>query len=211
MTGRTPLNSERVVAGAVTLAAREGLEAVSMRRLASDLDVVPMALSKHVRNKEQLYDAMVASIIAEYGVAAGDGSPKEWREEVTRRTIAARSAVIRHPWARRAIESRTTRSPAVLGHMEALTSALLRGGFTPDLAHHVMHTLGNRIWGFSPELFPGESAPLDPTQHAGILRVAADAIERRGGGTCDEDFEFSFALDLILDGAERLRASRWCS
>lgn len=181
-----------------------------MRRLADRLGVVPMALYKHVSDKEDLLDAMVEAIITSYEIPPVVGRPR-WREQVTARVLAARAVLDDHPWARRAIESRTTRTAAVLGHMEALTSALLDGGFTPDLAHHVLHALGNRIWGFSPELFPGEPAAVDPADYPGIVRVATDAGARRPGQGCDEDFEFRFALDLILDGADRLRRGRWQS
>ena len=126
-----------------------------------------------------------------------------------------------HPWFRRVLETRQLRTPAVLAHMERLTSAFLAAGFTPDLAHHVMHLLGNRIWGFSPELFNETGGPPtrrstaptpDPTDYPGILAVAADSRARRPTATsCDEDGEFDFALATILDAAERLQRSGWSS
>ena len=126
-----------------------------------------------------------------------------------------------HPWLRRVLETRQLRTPAVLAHMERLTSAFLAAGFTPDLTHHVMHLLGNRIWGFSPELFNETGGPPtrrsteptpDPTDYPGILAVAADSRARRPTATsCDEDGEFDFALATILDAAERLQRSGWSS
>jgi hypothetical protein len=107
--------------------------------------------------------------------------------------------------------------------MEAVTSLFLAGGLSPDLTHHVMHVLGNRIWGFSPELFndpggrpapdrPRTSGEPDPADFPGILAIAADAAARRPGATgCDEEFEFRFALDLILGAVERLQADGWSS
>lgn len=179
-----------------------------------------MALYKHVVDKEDLLDGMVDAAIRGFGVEADDDRP--WRDAVRAAALAARRAVLARPWLRRAIETRTARSAAVLGHMEAVTHAFLRGGFSPDLTHHVMHTLGNRIWGFSPELFNDPArpqglagpprAPVDPTDHPGIMAVAADARRRRPEATgCDEDFEFVFALDLILDAAERLHRAGWSS
>jgi len=187
-----------------------------MRRLADGLGVVPMALYKHVADKEDLLNGMVDELIGEFG----QGGPRgDWQNEVRQRVLAARVVVQTHPWARRLIETRTIRTAAVLAHMEAVTQAFLRGGLSPDLTHHVMHALGNRIWGFSPELFNDPSAGtsstqagLDPLDYPGILAVSADATARRPGATgCDEDFEFAFALDLILDAAARLQASGWVS
>lgn len=218
---REPLNRLRVLTDAVALADAEGADAVSMRRLAERLGVVPMALYKHVGGKDDLLDGMVDTVLGE--VLASDAVDGDWQAAVRATVLSARSAVQRHPWARRAIETRTVRTPAVLGHMEAVTALLLAGGFTPDLAHHGMHALGNRIWGFSPELFdegtgtrprPGTGArtspPPDPADYPAIIAIAADARARRPDATgCDEDFEFRFALDLLLDALDRLRAGGW--
>ena len=221
---------------AVELADADGLEAVSMRRLAQRLGVVPMALYKHVADKEELLDAMVDLLIAEYAApedeaddAGAEAVAQDWRQAVRARLLAARRAVTRHPWARRAIESRTRRTPAVLGHMDAVAGTLLAGGLSADLTHHVMHALGNRIWGFSPEMFdesradaeapapaeevpqaePGEAAREFTARFPHIVQIARAA--GGGGSGCDEDFEFAFALDLLLDGAERLHRGGWRS
>ncbi|MGG5258906.1 TetR/AcrR family transcriptional regulator [Phycicoccus avicenniae] len=214
---RTPLSRDRVLTEAVALADEQGDAAVSMRRLSERLGVVPMALYKHVGGKEDLIDGMVDTVLGE--VATARLEDVDWRAAVRRTVLSARAAVQRHPWARRAIETRTVRTPAVLGHMEAVTALLLGGGFTPDLAHHGMHALGNRIWGFSPELFdesagasatPRTSAVPDPADYPAILAVAAEARTRRPGATgCDENFEFTFALDLLLDALDRLRVTGW--
>lgn len=228
-TPRIPLSRERVLAAAVALADAEGADAVSMRRLADALGVVPMALYKHVADKQDLLDGMVDAVIGEFAAhqnpaaAPSTGSSPDWPDAMRRTILAARTTLHRHPWARRAIETRKRRTPAVLGHMERLTAILLAGGLSPDLAHHAMHALGNRIWGFSPELFndpdatpgrpaPAESARPDPADYPAILAVAADATARRPAATgCDEEFEFGFALGMILDGIARLHAAGWSS
>lgn len=213
---RATLSRQAVLAAAVALADEGGAEGLSMRMLAQRLGVVPMALYKHVADKEDLLDGMVEQVIADLPrVSAARRST--WRSAMVAEIGAMRRLHLDHPWLRRVLETRTLRTPAVLGHMEHLTSLLLAGGFSPDLAHHVMHLLGNRIWGFSPELFnesvPGESvgrrstAPTpDPADYPGILAIATAARSSRPDATgCDEDFEFDFALDLMLDAAERLR------
>ena len=129
-----------------------------MRGLAKELGVVPMALYKHVADKDELLDGMVDVIIGEF---APPGPDLDWKDRIRQRILAARRTVLRHPWARQAIESRTNRTPAVLGYMDSLAGEFRAGGFSADLTHHVMHALGNRIWGFSPELFD-ETQPDRP-------------------------------------------------
>lgn len=222
---REPLTRGRVLRAGVELADAEGLDAVTMRRLAERLGVVPMALYKHVADKEDLLDGMVDTLIED--MPGPSASPPAGWEHAVRETLhGARRVVTTHTWARRAIESRTLRTPAVLGHMERVSRIFVDAGFTPDLTHHVMHLLGNRIWGFSPELFTGppesggadatarrSTAPApDPADYPAIIAITTDAQRRRPDAAgCDEDFEFDFALDVILSGVARLRRSRWSS
>jgi AcrR family transcriptional regulator len=223
---REPLNRERVLRAAVALADEVGIAAVSMRRLAQRLGVVPMALYKHVADKEELLDGMVDAVLGE--IEPPDPA-LDWRAAVRQRVLSARRAVLRHPWARQAIESRTRRTPVVLAYMDSVAGTFIRGGLSPDLTHHVMHALGNRIWGFSPELFeeprdPDAPGP-DPEEQAAMARafaqrypaILAIATAATGGDLsavgagCDEQFEFEFALDLLLEGAARLHRGGWRS
>ncbi len=218
---RVALRRQTVLDTAVALADAEGLGALSMRRLADALGVVPMALYKHVADKEDLLDGIVGTLIDQVPETtvrpAGD-----WRLAAHETLTAMRAVVMSHPWARRVIETRTRRTPTVLGHMERVSQIFLGAGFSPDLTHHVMHVLGSRIWGFSPELFDesiGSSAGRrstsgdpDPDDYPGILAIAADARSRRPEASgCDEDFEFAFALEVILDGVARLHQEGWAS
>ncbi|HEV8220477.1 MAG TPA: TetR/AcrR family transcriptional regulator C-terminal domain-containing protein [Streptosporangiaceae bacterium] len=216
---RAPLNRDRVLRAAVALADGSGIDAISMRKLAQHLGVVPMALYKHVANKEELLDGMVEAVIGEIEPpAAGAG----WRDAVRQRVLSARQVLLRHPWASRVIETRVNRTPAVLGYMDEMTGLFLDGGFSPDLTHHVMHALGNRMWGFTRELFddPGaEPAPPPPPEVMAALgarypHIMTIAMEATGGRVpegrgCNEQFEFEFALDILLDGFARLHERGW--
>src|SRR4029453_12424425 len=114
---RPPLSRERVLAAAVALADARGLGELSMRKLADELGVVPMALYKHVAGKDELLDGMVDLVIGEFDPP---GPGRDWKSGVRQRVLGARRAVLRHPWARQAIESRTSRTPAVLGYMDSV-------------------------------------------------------------------------------------------
>jgi AcrR family transcriptional regulator len=223
---RPRLNRDRVLRAAVTLADEVGIAGLSMRRLAQQLGVVPMALYKHVADKDELLDGMVDVVISEFDPP---DPALDWKDGVRQRVLSARRAVLRHPWARQAIESRTRRTPVVLGYMDSVAGSFRAGGFSVDLTHHVMHALGNRIWGFSPELFdePADDGTPPPTSeaqqamaaefaqrypHILEIAVATTSGDLSGVGQgCDEQFEFEFALDLLLDGAERLHRGGWSS
>lgn len=226
---RPRLNRDRVLHAAVALADEIGIDALSMRRLAQELGVVPMALYKHVANKEELLDGMVEVIVAEIDPPERD---TDWKRAVRARVLSARRALQRHPWARQAIESRTAKTPTVLDYMDSFTGMFLAGGLSVDLTHHVMHALGGRMWGFTQELFDDSAAPaadasadLSPEdrdvmlrqmaqRYPNIVAIASATPHDEGsvvGHGCDDQFEFEFALDLLLDGFERLHERGWTS
>ncbi|WP_371614295.1 TetR/AcrR family transcriptional regulator C-terminal domain-containing protein [Streptomyces sp. NBC_00454] len=215
-TQRIPLNRDRVLRAAVTLADAIGIDALSMRRLAQELGVVPMALYKHVANKEELLDGMADAIVGEIDPPAAGA---DWRLVVRGRILSARRVLLRHPWATRVIESRTGPTPAVLAYLDSMAGSFRDGGLSADLTHHVMHAMGSRLLGYSQELFDtsGPSGPPDPgmaARYPHIAELAATAAHDGGsavGGGCDDQFEFEFALDLLLDGFENLRRQGWTS
>ena len=214
---RTRLNRERVLRAAVTLADQAGTEGLSMRKLAEELGVVPMALYKHVANKEELLDGMIDIVVGEIDPpVAGAG----WKAAIRQRILSARQSLRRHPWAPAAIESRADPSPVMLAYIDSIIGMFLDGGFSIDLTHHALHALGSRLLGFTPQIFDdSNSQGLDPQAlqavvaqmkgaypHVAELAQAVyhDAASVVGQG-CDDQFEFEFALDLLLDGLDRLR------
>lgn len=217
---RARLSRRAVLTEAIMLADSEGFDALNMRTLASRLNVVPMALYKHISDRADLIAGMVEEVIRGYETPPTGAS--EWRERVRFRILAARRAYLAHPWLGAAIESQTRRTEAVFAHMNAIAGEFLNGGVSPDLTHYGMHALGNRIWGYSHEAFPDEAAPAPAdadqaeifahmTQNfPHIVTIATDAAERNSAG-CDQHDEFDFALDLLLDGSERLREAGWHS
>jgi AcrR family transcriptional regulator len=213
---RTPLNRERILGAAVELADREGLEALSMRNLAQAFDVVPMALYRHVANKDEMLDGMVDLVVGEIDPPETE---LEWKRAVRRRILSARRMLLRHPWAARVIESRTDPTPAVVGYFDEMIGLFLAGGFSIELTHHALHAMGSRLLGFTQELFD-DTPDVDPEVEKEMYEAMAEAYpnigrmiaivthddsSRVGDRGCDDQFEFEFALDLMLDGLERLR------
>ena len=214
---RTPLSRERVLRAAVALADDVGIEAVSMRKLGQLLGVEAMSLYNHVDHKEDLLDGMVDLIVSDIEVPPG---VPDWKATMRGRALSARSVLLLHPWAPRVIESRTKPSLPFLAYIDATVGTLRDGGFSDDLAHHALHALGSRILGFSQELFTDaqeleESPEIEafmlrqrvreyPNLTAMMSSINHDADSVVGTG-CDDEFEFEFALGLLLDGLERLR------
>ena len=219
---RAPLSRERVLHAAVALADEAGVESLSMRKLSQKLDVVPMALYKHVANKEELLDGMVEVIISEIDTQVRG---EDWKDAVRLRILSARQAMLRHRWASQVIESRTHAPPVVLEYMNSLIGLFRKGGLSADLTHHVMHALGSRMWGFTQEVFPTPPPPAEPEareamfhqvamRYPYIIEIATAGSheqETAVGSGCDDQFEFEFALSLLLDGFERLHQQNWTS
>jgi AcrR family transcriptional regulator len=208
---RTPLSKERVLRTAVELADREGIEALSMRKLGQELGVDAMALYRHVRNKDDMLDGIVEVIVAEI-----DRPPAtdNWKVALRAQSMAARRVMLRHPWARRVFEDRPKGGPAFLAYVEIVLATLRDGGFPIELAHHVLHLMGSRIFGFTQDLMEDKTQTVPSPEDAAVLMRAlapfprviemAQSVSHDGVlGPCDDDVEFAFGLDLILDGLER--------
>jgi AcrR family transcriptional regulator len=185
-----------------------------MRRLGQELGVDAMALYRHVRNKDDLLDGVVEMIVGEIERPAPGA---DWKTALREQAMAARHVMLRHPWARRVLEERATGGPAFLAYVESVLAALQAGGFSVDLAHHALHVLGSRIFGFNQDVFEDSGPAPSPEEAAHLARALAahPRIAELAGsvshdgvlGKCDDDFEFTFGLDLILDGLERHRAT----
>jgi len=211
---RAPLTKARVLEGAVRLADTAGIESLSMRKLGESLGVEGMALYRHVRNKEAILDGVVDAVIAE---VSAPSPTADWRRAMRELALAARAVMLNHPWAPALIVSRPEVGMSAIGHFDRVLAILESGGFAIDLAHHALHVLGSRVFGFNQELFNDTAdARTDPDTAAAIAnelaatypsvgRLALAASHEGGLGGCDDDFEFAFGLDLILDGLERAR------
>jgi AcrR family transcriptional regulator len=216
---RAPLSRERILAAAVDLVDHEGLEALTMRRLASTLEVEAMSLYHHLPGKDALLDGLVEMVVEE--VVQATATPAdlgEWSLALRQRCLAARTVMLRHPWAPALISTRTTIPPGVYGHYESILATMVQGGLSYHLAHRAIHALGSMALGFVQELFAPASAggaSVEPSEEelAAILSelphltamVASEAHDHDDDmlGWCDSQAEFEFTLDLILEGLAR--------
>jgi AcrR family transcriptional regulator len=210
---RIPLSSARVLQAAVALADEGGLEAFSMRALAQELGVVPMALYKHVANKEELLDGMVDIVFGEIELPSEN---LDWRSAMRRRAISTREALKRHSWAIGMMESRSP-GPANLQNHDAVMGCLRKAGFSFRMAIHAYSVQDAYIYGFA---LQEKDLGFETPDSAG--RAARRRAETIGGAFknyphlvevatklpqagYDNAVEFAWGLDLILDGLDRLR------
>ncbi len=201
-----------MLGAAVALADEIGLEAFSMRRLAQELGVVPMALYKHVANKEELLDGMVDIVFSEMEAPSGG---QEWRSALRRRAISAREALKRHSWAIGLMESRHP-GPANLRHHNATMGCLREAGLSFEMAVHAYSVQDAYIYGFALQEkdlgFKTPASAGEAAQRRADRIVAlhdhpylAEIVTRLPESGYDSAVEFAWGLDLILDGLDRLR------
>ncbi len=219
---RIPLSKDRVLRAAIALADEKGIEALTMRNLAHELGVEAMSLYYHVANKEALLDGVVDTVIGEVEQELGGldvvKGETDWLPVLRNRILTARKVMLRHKWAPAVIETRTTMTPTLLRYMDTLLGILIEGGFSYDLGHHAMHALGSRALGFSQELFaPDEGSDEDEgvamledlAAHIPYIVGMLEDVVHEGPDTtlgwCDDQTEFEFGLDLMLDGLESRR------
>ena len=209
------LSKQRVVAEAVRLADREGVDGLSMRRLAGSLGAGAMSLYHYVASKDELLDAMIDIVFGEIDPPSVD---TDWQSAMRRKAVSARQVLARHPWAIGLMESRTSPGPANLRHREAVTACLRRAGFSVVMATHANWLLDSYVYGHALQeaslpfdtadelagMVEGVYLPQLPPDEFPYLNESAAALVAAG---YDPAEEFGFGLDLVLAALEPLRAS----
>lgn len=214
VTADAGLSKQRVVSEAIRLADSEGVDRLSMRRLAGELGAGAMSLYHYVASKDELLDAMVDGVFEEIELPPED---TDWQSAMRRRSVSARQVLARHPWAIGLLESRTSPGPANLRYHEAVTACLRRAGFTVVMATHANWLLDSYVYGFALQeaslpfntadefVDMGEDVylPQLPPDEFPYLNESAAALVAAG---YDPAEEFIFGLNLVLAALEPLRS-----
>jgi AcrR family transcriptional regulator len=144
---REPLTRERVLATAMTVADTDGLAAVTMRRVASELDVEAMSLYHHVPSKEDLLDGLADVLILEITEAVHRATPEtDWRLALRNRCLVAREVILQHRWAPALIGSRTQVPASLMAYFEEVLATMIAGGLSYHLAHQGLHAWAAWSW-----------------------------------------------------------------
>lgn len=204
-----PLDRRTVLEAAVGLVDEEGVEGLSMRKLAKRLGVRPMALYNHVPNKETLLDGIIGTVMAKMRPVAEDET--RWEVRIRENLLEFRRVAHLHPKVFGLFGVRATvQIPRVLRLVEDLLDALRQAGFDHDTALHAYRTLMNytkgyvltEVRGFGLEAEDAHLPPLfrqprpDPDDYPRIVELAP-YLEG-----VDHDEEFVFGLRSILTGIE---------
>lgn len=212
---RPPMSRQRVLLAAMDLADRDGLESLTMRKLASDLGVEVMTLYHYVARKDDILTA-IADLVASEIELPPDGI--EWKTAARQRAVSAHDVLVRHPWAGLLWVARGPLGPGRLRYMDAGLRRFREAAFSPELTEQAFHAVENHIVGYTlqemgfaidpEEVVEGaerflEQLPADeyPDLAAHVAQHMQDAGHLDAG-------DFEFALDLILDGIERLKDRR---
>src|SRR5215213_3256000 len=212
---RSRLSRERVLAAAVGLAARDGIEALTMRKLADELGAGAMSLYHHVPNKEQLLDGMIDIV---FGEIEPPPTGVEWKTAMRIRAVSTREVLARHRWAIGLMEGRTTHGAANLSLHNAVLGCLRAAGFSLEATVHAYSVLDAYIYGFalqeqdmsseSADDFAAE-AQRQMQEYEAVLADYPHLVEVVGGHVAESGYDYAselpFGLDLILDGLDRLR------
>ena len=214
-TSEPGLSRQRVVVEAVRLADREGVDGLSMRRLAGALGAGAMSLYHYVASKEELLDAMIDLVFAEIELPPEE---TDWQSAMRTRALSARQVLARHRWAIGLMDSRTSPGPAHLRHREAIAACLRRAGFPVLMTTHATWLLDSYVYGFAlqdaglpfdtadelADLVEDVYLPQLPADEFPYLNESAAALVAAG---FDPAEEFLFGLDLVLAALDPLRAS----
>ncbi|MFJ5265213.1 TetR/AcrR family transcriptional regulator [Streptomyces sp. NPDC088387] len=209
---RATLTPGRIARTAVGIADAEGLDAVTMRRLATELGVAPMAAYRYVSGKDELLELMVDFV---YGELELPKESADWRETMRTLALRSREMMLKHSWVTRATWSAPT--PNQLAVPESALAALDGLALDPDTAMTVFstvtsyvngavdseialtHMLKLRGWSSREEARSGLASQMTWLMSTGrypkYLRYMAEAARKD-----DQQWQFETGLDCVLDG-----------
>ncbi|MGY6501682.1 MAG: TetR/AcrR family transcriptional regulator [Acidimicrobiales bacterium] len=210
-TSRPPLTRDGALAAAIQVADAEGLEALTMRRLARELGVEAMSLYHHVANKDDILDGMVELVFGEIELPPSD---TDWKTAMRVRAVSARHALTRHPWAIAVMESRAAPGPVTLRHHDAVLGSCRAAGFSVEMSAHAFSLIDSYLYGF---VLQEVNLPFDDTSDIGeslesiLPDLSADEYPHLAELTVEHvlqvgysySSEFDYGLGLVLDALER--------
>lgn len=206
---REPLTRERILSGALALIDREGLAALSMRKLGAELGVEAMSLYNHVPNKDALLEGVAEKMLGEIELPPIEG--RDWQSATRTACRSFREVLLAHPNAIPLIAGKPDLSPEGFQPIELSLGMLKQAGFEPAemyMAHWLIvgYTVGHVTFQIASPLGDPDSAAaevarrrelLSPDEFPHLLEVLPYAAE------CDWDKAFLFGLDTILEGLEK--------
>jgi AcrR family transcriptional regulator len=205
---------ERIVGAALDIIDREGLDALSMRSLATQLETGTATLYRYVSSKDEVLVEALDAVLGEIHLPEGFSDASDWRSQVAKAATALRVGLLAHPNITPLLAGSVPIGPNALAGREANLDLLIKAGFAPSTAARLHLTIVHYVIGFVLAERP-ESAAYGteykrtlkryyqrlPADRYPSIAALADELTTR-----DIDREFAFGLGLILDGIERQAA-----
>lgn len=211
---RQKLTADAVVRAATTLVDRDGVDALSMRSLATELGVEAMSLYNHVPNKGVLLDRIAESVLADMQIAPDPATA--WADRIRALAYGFREMALAHPGAFPLVFMRQIRSPEAFRPLEAGLALLQEAGFEGEEAVHVLRAFvayqgGSllREVGTAPLL--GAAAPdlyVEGTEQLGADQFPLVSKLAPQLAVCDHEAEYEFGLEMMIAGLEHIAGQR---
>jgi TetR/AcrR family tetracycline transcriptional repressor len=199
-----PLNRERIIDAAVHIMDTEGLEAVSMRRVAREVGVEAMSLYNHVRDKDDLLQGVIEHVMGHFDLP-DEPTDGDWMGYGRQLAFGWRTLMRAHPSLIQLFAERKRAGASVdaLRPMDAALLALRSAGLSEPDAVQAFHTIGSYIFGSvmmeTGQMFGEQQQAGDfPLLSAEELPSVAACLPYLSN--CDFDEQFAFGLDLMLEG-----------
>ncbi len=219
---RDPISRDAIVAAAIRLLDREGLAALSMRRLGQELGAGAASLYWHVGSKDGLLDLVLDEIIGEHEVPEPD--PARWQQQLKDVAKLQRQVCLRHPYVVRISIGRIPMGPNALRYSERVLAILRAAGLPPRLAVQGYLLLIDTVNGFTMDetgVEDGGTPQLEPDELQKVADMARDYIaslpaEQFPNMTelaaefafSDPDERFEMLIDIFVDGLARRAAAQ---
>ena len=201
---RIPLTRERVLRAAIDLADREGVDAISMRRLGAELGVEAMSLYNHVPNKAALLDGIVETIVNDIDFPE---DVSDWQECVREMARAYRQVANSHPNLVPIVATRPFNTIGSLRPIEVAFKIFDAAGFSPQTAVYAFRALAALMTGYS--IAENTSFYVEGADDWGeaMVDMPEDAFPHLAKvaphfAAIDQDAAFDFAIDVVLTGLE---------
>jgi AcrR family transcriptional regulator len=209
---RRPLSRDLIVDTALKLLEKEGLDALSMRRVAQALDTGPASLYAHVRNRDELCELMFDRILGELDLP--DPDPERWRQQLKELCLAQVRAMIAYPGIAQAVlNAMIPIGPNVLRHGETMMAILRAGGLSARQATYAFDALGLYCKAYAAEVSFWRTADYDESDMAARAQQMADYMNSLPAGTFPNMLaagslftaetageRLEFALDTFVNG-----------
>ncbi|WP_322415734.1 TetR/AcrR family transcriptional regulator [Mesorhizobium huakuii] len=201
--GESPLSRERIVATAVDLLDAQGLDGLTMRRLADRLGSGVMSLYWHVDSKEDVFDLALDSVL-DYRGPPEMAEPQNWRAEIVHMLEDWRAGMLRHPWSASLLPRRAL-GPNILGRLERMSKILSRAGVADADMNAAIWSLWNYVMGATVTRASFDLSDDDRAAAQQRLTSERYLTIERSRLLLDNDWDGAFrkGLDFLLDGLSR--------